>query len=121
MFAQNNYKEIIEEKLKIKEIGSKGNGPLQFNYPRDIFFDEKNEIILISELWNNRIQIINSLNFEFINFIDNNVCGSNENQFYSPQGININQNNQNILICNYENNRIKIYKNFSSNYEKINF
>ena len=126
----NNYKELFsnnsfnDSKIKIKEIGSKGKKSLQFKYPKSIFFDEKNEIILISDYFNNRIQIINSINFEFINFIDNNGEGSNENQFWYPQGININQNNQNIFICDSQNNRIKIYENFSSsnsNSSKIKF
>ena len=107
------------KKIKIKEIGSNGKNPLQFNSPFSIFYDEKNEIILISESFNNRIQIINSLNFKFVNFIDNNGLGSNKNQLWYPKGININQNNQNIFICDPFNHRIKIYKNFSSsNYSK---
>ena len=59
----NNYLKLFdltETNLKIKEIGSYGKNPLQFYHPNSIFFDEKNEIILISDSNNNRIQIINS-------------------------------------------------------------
>ena len=120
----NNYKNfeslLKEKKIVIKEIGSKGFNPLQFNYPNSIFFDEKNEKILISDSGNHRIQILNSKNFEFIQFIENNGKGSNENQFNYPQGINLNKNNNQIFICDSGNQRIKIYENFNEN-EEIKF
>ena len=42
ILTKNNYKELVElNKINYKEIGKYGNDPLQFNYPTNIFFDEK--------------------------------------------------------------------------------
>ena len=49
----------------ISEIGRRGNGELEFNYPHGVTIDESNGNIYVSDYANNRIQIL-SQDFRFI-------------------------------------------------------
>lgn len=81
-----------------KELGTSGTGPGEFNEPKYIFADNKNDKLYISDTWNGRIQVINTKG-EIIDTLNS--------DFFGPKGIHVF--NDRIYVADTGHHVVKVF------------
>ena len=72
----------LSSKLQWQTIGQRGDGPGQFDFPRDIVMDLHNNNLIVSGLNNQRLQVVKADDFAHFRFIDRE--GSEAGKFQHP-------------------------------------
>ena len=88
---------------KIHTIGSKGDGPGQFQQPRYIAVDSNDNIYVTNE---HKLQKFNR-NGEFVKSVGSGSKGSKPGEFYLTHGVKIHQNH--VYVCDCYNHRIQVF------------
>ena len=89
---------------RISTIGSRGDGPGQFQQPRYIAIDSNDNIYVTNE---HKLQKFNR-NGEFVKSVGSGSSGSKlGDQFYLTHGVNIHQNH--VYVCDCYNHRIQVF------------
>ena len=86
-------------------VGTKGNRPLQFDYPAYIAYNASNNKLYVTDSENNRIQV---LNFDLTFSSTFGKKGSGKGQFDCPCGIACNSTGK-VYISEFGNNRIQVF------------
>ena len=89
----------------LSAVGKRGNGPLQFNEPKEIAFNTVNKKVYVVEYSNNRVQVLNS-DLTFSSKFGNK--GSGKGQFNSPFGIACDSTG-NVYVADTNNHRIQVF------------
>ena len=88
---------------KISTIGSKGDGPGQFQQPRYIAIDSNDNIYVTNE---HKLQKFNR-NGEFVKSVGSGSKGSKPGEFYLTHGVKIHHNQ--VYVCDCYNHRIQVF------------
>ena len=88
---------------RISSIGSKGDGPGQFQSAYRIAIDRNDNIYVTSK---HKLQKFNR-NGEFVKSVGSVSEGSKPGEFYLPRGVKVHQNR--VYVCDFHNNRIQLF------------
>ena len=86
-------------------VGKRGNKPLEFNKPRGVAIHPLNKKIYITDLFNDRLQILNS-DLTFFNSFG--WCGINDGQFQYPSDVACDSTG-NVYVADEGNGRIQVF------------
>ena len=86
-------------------LASVGTGPLQFEDPRDITINTRNNKLYVADCFNHRIQVLNS-NLTFLTTFGEE--GEGEGQFDYPSGITCDSAG-NVYVADYCNHRVQVF------------
>ena len=89
----------------LASVGTGGTGPLQFNDPRDIAINTKNNKVYVADCVNHRIQVLNS-DLTFSTTFGKK--GHDKGQFSYPSGITCDSAG-NVYVTDYGNHRIQVF------------
>ena len=89
----------------LSAVGTRGEGPLQFSYPRGIAFNAANNKVYVAENGNERVQVLNS-DFSFYHMFRK--SGSGKGQFHSLCGIACDTAG-NVYLADTGNHRIQVF------------
>jgi len=87
------------------KFGSKGTGNGEFNRPKDVAFDSKNQRILVADPNNHRIQLFD---LEGVFLFAFGAEGTDNNQFKEPFGVAVDQGG-NIFVSDHNNHCVKVF------------
>ena len=88
----------------VSKLGEEGGQPSQLKYPSDLAIDHDHDRILISDMFNHRVQVWSLSNQSFLSSIGKQ--GSGDLEFFYPQGIAIDNHHRRIVIVDTNNNRL---------------
>ena len=88
---------------RISTIGSRGDGPGQFQCPCYIAIDSNNNIYVTSK---HKLQKFDR-NGKFVKSVSSGSKGSKPGEFNRPQGIKVHQNQ--VYVCDFHNDRIQVF------------
>jgi len=88
---------------RIRTIGSEGDGPGQFQWPRYIAIDSNDNVYVTSE---HKLQKFNR-NGKFVKSVGSGSKGRKPGEFNMPQGVKVHQNQ--VYVCDFHNNRIQVF------------
>ena len=88
-------------------VGSKGSGPLQFNYPMDVAINPSNDKVYVVENRNHRVQVLNS-DLTFSSTFGRALAGSGKGQFIDPWGIACDKTGK-VYVADSGNHRIQVF------------
>ena len=88
---------------RITYIGSKGDGPGQFQDPYYIAIDRNDNIYVTSE---HKLQKFNR-NGKFVKSVGSGSKGSKPGEFDTPRGVKVHQNQ--VYVCDFHNHRIQLF------------
>ena len=88
---------------RISYIGSKGDGPGQFQYPYYIAIDSNDNIYVTSQ---HKLQKFDR-NGKFVKSVGSGSGGSKPGEFNLPRGVKVHQNR--IYVCDFHNNRVQLF------------
>ena len=103
--CNDRVKKFTLEGEFIASVGSKGNGPLEFNIPWSIAYNHTNNRVYVCDTYNHRITILN-LDLTFHGSFGSK--GSETGQFNRPQGICI-SGNGNVFVADRANDRVQVF------------
>ena len=86
-------------------VGTKGSGPLQFNFPFDVTFNATNNKVYVVDRWNHRVQVLNS-DLTFSSTFGKE--GSGMGQFKGPWNIACGSTG-NVYVTDSKNHRIQVF------------
>ena len=101
---KNNHRiqKFTSEGKFITAVGKKGNQPLEFDYPIGIAIHPLNKKVYVDDVWNHRIQILNSdLTFS-------SSFGSGNGQFQHPWDVSFDSTG-NVYVADGDNHRIQVF------------
>ncbi len=102
--GNNRIQEITKEGDCIACVGSQGNGPLQFRFPRGISINKSNQQVYVADDENHRIQILNGNDLTFVKSFGK--YGSGPGEFNRPRDI-VFDSDGNIFVTDVDNHRIQ--------------
>ena len=105
--SDNRIKVLSRNGQVIKTIGVEGKGPMQFNHPHGICFNDRDGFLIVSDVQNNRVQIISKNGDDFIYMFGKKGISSSD--FLYPTGIIVDKPTGNILVCDTSNHRIQVF------------
>lgn len=91
----------------IRHIGSAGKGPMQFNSPHGIGVSNRDSFLIVSDMQNNRVQIMSKNGDDFIYMFGKK--GISNSDFLYPTGLTVDKPTGNIIVCDSSNNRIQVF------------
>ena len=100
-----NYSNLRNQACRV--IGSEGQEPGQFDFPRDIVVDSSTNHLIVSEWHNNRVQVLGD-DGSFIRFIGNGR-GNELNQIGFPWGLALSDGGR-LFVCDNGNKRIQSWQ-----------
>ena len=89
----------------LAEVGTRGNGPLQFNYPKGITVNSNNNKVYVADVCNSRIQVLNS-DLTFSSTFGKK--GSGKGEFDWPWDIACDRSG-NVYVVDQRNHRIQVF------------
>lgn len=101
--GNNRIQEMTTDGKCVKCVGSRGTGPLQFQYPRGIAIDKRTQQIYVADDENHRVQVLNP-DFSFVRAFGS--FGSGCGQFNRPRDIAFDSCG-NCFITDIDNHRIQ--------------
>ena len=102
----NNFiRKYSPEGQLLASVGTGGTGPLQFNEPRDIAINTRNNKVYVADCENHRIQVLNS-DLTFSSTFGK--YGKDKGQFNCPSGITFDSAG-NVYATDYSNSRIQVF------------
>ena len=105
-FDQQPFKQRpLNQQLRLG-TGKKGSANGEFYYPWGITFDSKNQRIIVSDEYNNRLQSFNR--HDLTHLLSVGSKGTYLGQFNSPQGLCIQPSTNHLLACDTWNHRVQV-------------
>ena len=104
---QKSFKQRpLNQQLRLG-TGQAGTANGEFNYPRGITFDSKNQRIIIDDFDNHRLQLFNRHDLTHLLSVGTN--GTNLGQFIYPAGLCIQPFTNHLLVCDSNNHRVQVW------------
>ncbi|KAG2377727.1 hypothetical protein C9374_008812 [Naegleria lovaniensis] len=104
-FSMRNVKSVDEKWKMVKSFGKRGLASGEFSWCRSLVIDPVSKHVIVSDCLNNNVQIFTFEGKYVQSFGDRGIF-----QFNHPYGICLNQVSSELLVCDFRNQRVAVFK-----------